>query len=149
MNPAEEFFVYLTVTTPGKPPSLETNRRIAGRALFGSWFLFSAAGLAAVLAPLVIPPEALLRAADLVSGAGHGPAPCVLCGMSRAFCAIAEGSYAQALDLNPWSLLLFGMLTANGAVAGLVSLRAAGVRLRTHPTTHPTNHGGPRCRCSV
>ena len=48
-------------------------------------------------------------------------APCPFCGMSRAFCAISHGNFAQALRYNSGSLWLYAAAAA-AALAALYSL---------------------------
>ena len=82
------------------------------------WLIFSLVALGAIIAPLVLPEEALLRLGRSLQSAPHDAERCALCGMTRAFSAIAQGDFERARTLNGGSVALYGALGGNVLAAG-------------------------------
>jgi hypothetical protein len=74
------------------------------------WLILSGCGAMAMLAPLALPGDLLLRASSLVR-VPHGD--CALCGMTRAVARITSGEFRQASGLNRGAVPLFLLTLAN------------------------------------
>ena len=88
------------------------------------WLLASAVALLGLVAPWLWSAEALLAFVPPCIWKSRFGVDCPSCGMTRAFLLISQGLFAEARALNPWSLWVYGLVTANellfvGAVAYL------------------------------
>lgn len=92
--------------------------RELGQALVAVWLILSLAGLALLVAPFVVPEDALLELGRRLQGPGHGDEACALCGLTRASAALARGELARAHALNGLALPLYGALLGNEILAG-------------------------------
>lgn len=93
------------------------------RAVYLAWIVVSVMLVAAVIAPVVLPPDAIYQLAPLCEAKAHGGRACVLCGSTRAFVAIAHGDFAAASELNAASLPLYSGFAMNGVLVFAVLLR--------------------------
>jgi len=91
--------------------------RQAGTAFVWAWLVLSGMALLVLLAPLVLPEEALLATSRGLRSHHPGGEPCGLCGLTRAFLAISRGSWQEAIAFNRGSVTLFAILLANGCAA--------------------------------
>ena len=87
-------------------------------ALVAVWLILSFVALAPLAAPFVLSEESLLAAGRRLQAAPHMEERCVLCGMTRAFAAVARGDFGRARTLNGWALPLYGTLVGNEMLAG-------------------------------
>ena len=87
-------------------------------ALAATWLIVSVITAATALAPWVVEESVLLRLAPTCEAASHGEA-CSLCGMSRAFIAIARGEWTEAHVLNAGSPWLYSVFVLNAAAAAI------------------------------
>jgi hypothetical protein len=79
-------------------------------AVWWAWRISAAAGLAALLAPLVLP--------DPLLYGWFGSCPgCPLCGMTHAFAYLARGQWTEAARANSGGVPLFAALALNGLAA--------------------------------
>ena len=99
------------------------------RALLLAWLVMAAACSATLIAPLLIPESFLLQLSAAVQAPDHVPGSCPLCGMTRAFIAIARGDFAAAVTLNRGAIPLAVLFVMNA----LVACRVAGRHLRPSP----------------
>ena len=111
-----------------------------------SWCLVAAVALASALAPHFVDAGPLMHVfpACPAFAAGH---PCALCGMTRAFIAIAQGDYQLALALNPNSVPLYRAFFANAfCSSGALAVYAA-VRFTACSRPATLNfHRGEQCK---
>ncbi len=97
--------------------------RQARRTLIAAWLVASAGLLFALVAPYLVP-EQTLFSASAVFAVPHGRGEtCALCGMTRAFAAIARGDFAAALLYNRGSVAFYGVLLANSLAVAAFLLR--------------------------
>lgn len=73
--------------------------------------------LPVIVAPWVLPERSLFAAAELCRREHPGGRTCPLCGMTRAFTAIARRRPHEAHNRNRAALPLYAALTANEALA--------------------------------
>jgi hypothetical protein len=92
------------------------------RALISSWLIISALSASIFLAALALP-ERVFLSAGLVLQVPHHDSPCMLCGMTRALVAVANGDLGRALALNRWSIVFLGTV-----FAGCLSIAALVIR---------------------
>jgi len=116
------------------------------QAFTAAWLILSAVGLLALLAALLLPEGVLLSVGEALRSEAHGPDPCVLCGMTRAFAAMARGDLTRAVEIHRGSVPLAGILFANAVLAGLhvatrirAVLRARTSRATTRGARRPSN----------
>lgn len=86
-----------------------------GQAIQAVWLILSAASTVALAAALVLP-EAWVLAIGGILQTPHAD-PCPLCGMTRAFLAIARGQFVEAAAANAAALPLAAGLGANALLA--------------------------------
>lgn len=77
------------------------------------WAILSILSLVVLISPFVVPPDVLFDLSAACQIRNHGHEPCCMCGMTKAFIAIAEGNIRQAMMHNRRSVLLFGILVGN------------------------------------
>lgn len=103
------------------------------RALRIVWLIVTVITLAMLLTPFVVPEGAVLSASRALALPGHMNATCPMCGMTRAFLAIARFDVAQALAFNRYSVALFGALLVNQLAASVFVWRTL---LPSHRGSH-------------
>ena len=87
--------------------------RDVGRSLTAAWLVASAVLLFALIAPYLVPEKTLFGAGEALKVPHRSGETCALCGMTRAFAAIARGDFAAALGYNRGSVAFYGALLAN------------------------------------
>ena len=104
-------------------------------------------GLFALGASVLIDPQGIARQEHVAwLGVRFAPCPgCALCGMSRAFSALAHGDFALAREFNP-GVVLAWPLTVTAVALSLFGLaRLARIPLRSALTApHDPSRGLPR-----
>ena len=100
------------------------------RALTAVWVILSVAILAGVLLLWLLPPQAVFAVSQALQ-TPHPDTPCMLCGMTGAFVAIARGDFVTATRLNPDALWLFSTLAGNSLIFLGYALRSGRRRLGT------------------
>ena len=90
--------------------------RQARRALIAAWLAASAVLLFALIAPYLVPEQTLFAASEVFKVTHRSGETCALCGMTRAFAAIAQGDFAAALTYNRGAVAFYGALLANSLV---------------------------------
>ena len=98
------------------------------RALTAVWAILSVAILAGGALLWLLPPETVFAISQALQ-TPHPDDPCVLCGMTGAFVAIARGDFAGAARLNPDALWLFSTLAGNSLIFLTYALRQGHRRL--------------------
>jgi len=89
-------------------------------ALLVSWGIVSAAAVGLCVAPYAVDSQTLhgiFPPCPQLAKTGH---PCPVCGMTRAFIAIAAGDPDAARRYNSFSIALYDLFLANAALFGLV-----------------------------
>ena len=104
-------------------------------ALLPVWLVTAAVGVSTVVAPLLVPEAILLQASAALQAPDHVPGSCALCGMTRAFLAIARGDFGAAADFNRGAIPLAGVFLANAAAAATFALRRARSAPHRAPST--------------
>lgn len=85
------------------------------RALLVVWAILSVAILAGGLLLWLLPPQTVFAISQMLQ-TPHPDTPCMLCGMTGAFVAIARGDFATAARLNPDAFGLFSTLAGNNLI---------------------------------
>lgn len=88
-----------------------------------AWLIASAMLLCALIALYLVPEKMLFSASEAFKVPHRSGETCALCGMTRAFAALARGDLAAALIYNRGSVALCGALLANQLVAAFFLLR--------------------------
>lgn len=70
--------------------------------------MFSLAAAAALLASFLLPPESL-PGFEVCSFKSLTGLPCPGCGLTRGFCAVSHGRFAEATAFNAFSIPLYGL----------------------------------------
>ena len=97
--------------------------RHAKRTFTAAWLVASVL-LLFLLIPLYFVPEKMLFAAsEAFKVPQRSGETCALCGMTRAFAAIARGDFAAALIYNRGAVAFYGALFANQLVVAFFLLR--------------------------
>lgn len=81
------------------------------------WLIVSLSTLLVMAAPFVLPDRAILSMGRTLSSSHASTGACPLCGMTRAFMAIARGDLDGAQAHNRGAILLYAALLFNGAMA--------------------------------
>ena len=103
------------------------------------WGVFSVGGGAIILSFFCFP-ENVLHAVSRSVSVPHDD--CLLCGMTRAFCAISRGDFSLAYQLNSGSLyLFFGCLFAFGTFLAFCLLRALRIMMKRSSALDTTEDG--------
>ena len=97
--------------------------RHARSALTAAWLVASAVLLFALIAPYLVPEKALFAASEAFKVPHRAGETCALCGMTRAFAAMARGDFAAALMYNRGAVALYGALLANQLAVAFFLLR--------------------------
>ena len=95
----------------------------ARRALIAAWLVASVVLLFALIAPYLVPEQTLFAASEVFAVPHRHGETCALCGMTRAFAAIARGDFAAALIYNRGAVALYGALLANPLAVAAFLLR--------------------------
>ncbi len=98
------------------------------RALTAVWAILSVAILAGGALLWLLPPQTVFAISQALQ-TPHPNDPCMLCGMTGAFVAIARGDFATAERLNPDALWLFSTLAGNSLIFLTYALRQGHRRL--------------------
>lgn len=106
------------------------------RALIAAWLAASAGLLFVLIAPYLLPEKMLFSASEVFKVPHRSGETCALCGMTRAFAAIARGDFAAALLYNRGAVALYGALLANQLVVASFLLR------RMHKHKRRYHHAG-------
>jgi len=130
-----------------KPPGLHLIESaeavlVVRQASLLAWLIASAALLAVLLAPWLLPEEVLLKAAPVCQARARRGVECPLCGMTRAFVSISKGRLHEATQLNRASVPLYVALAANELAALLVLARQAS---RIKPRPPAQTKATPQC----
>tara|TARA_B100001123_G_C14652775_1_gene766323 strand:- start:114 stop:512 length:399 start_codon:yes stop_codon:yes gene_type:complete len=96
--------------------STNAMKRQVGMAFAFSWLILSLGMACAILSPFFLGEEFILSIAGKLQH-GHPQATCPMCGMTRAFIAIANGNPDQAVQLNRGSIPLFAAFAGNTCLA--------------------------------
>ena len=97
--------------------------RHARRSLTAAWLVASAMLLCTLIAFYLVPEKTLFSASEAFKVPHRGGETCALCGMTRAFAAIARGDFAAALIYNQGAVAFYGALLANQLVVAFFLLR--------------------------
>ena len=97
--------------------------RHAGRTLTGAWLVASGMLLFFPIALYLVPEETLFFASEAFKTPHRSGETCALCGMTRAFAAIARFDFAAAFIYNRGSVAFCGALLANQLAAAFFLLR--------------------------
>ncbi len=90
--------------------------RQARSTLTAAWLAASAMLLCTLIALYLVPEKTLFSASEVFKMPHRSGETCALCGMTRAFAAIARGDFAAALIYNRGSVAFYGALLANQLV---------------------------------
>jgi hypothetical protein len=82
-----------------------------------SWLILTLLSVPVVVAPFVLPGEAISRWAPVCERKAKSGQECLLCGMTTAFLLIGEGECQEASHHNRASLPLFFVLLGNQLLA--------------------------------
>jgi hypothetical protein len=105
-----------------------------------SWLILSALGLLLLLAPWVVSQQTLLSLSDRCKVKHFAQEPCLVCGMTRSWIALAQGRWAEAFSIHRGGPMWFGLLAANElAAAGFVVYRWRQSRIRCAGTREMEN----------
>jgi len=88
-----------------------------------AWLTFSAVTAPLLAAPFLLPEQTTLALAGACRTRVRAEHRCPVCGMTRAFLALAHGDLQGAARSNRAAVPLFAILLANGAGACLTILR--------------------------
>lgn len=77
------------------------------------WAVLSLSALFILLAPFVLPENALFSLAPVCENKRLGRGECPLCGMTTAFFEISKGDFSRALYSNRASAALYSILVLN------------------------------------
>lgn len=99
------------------------------------WLILSVVGMLAVVAPVVLPEQAVLGLFPVCSAKARGSS-CVLCGMTTAFVRLAHGDWRGAVDANPGAPALYVTFALNFLAAAAYSLTRTFGEQRTCNSSH-------------
>ena len=97
--------------------------RHARRTFTTAWLVASALLLFLLIALYFVPEKTLFAASEAFKVPHRNGETCALCGMTRAFAAIARGDFATALIYNRGAVAFYGALFANQLVFAFFLLR--------------------------
>ena len=97
--------------------------RHAKRTFTAAWLVASALLLFLVISLYFVPEKTLFAASEAFKMPHRSGETCALCGMTRAFAAIARGDFATALIYNRGAVAFYGALFANQLVVAFFLLR--------------------------
>ena len=97
--------------------------RHARETLTAAWLVASAMLLFILITPYLVPEKTLFSASEAFKVPHRSGETCALCGMTRAFAAIARGDFAAALIYNRGAVAFYGALLANQLVVAFFLLR--------------------------
>ena len=97
--------------------------RHAKRTFTSAWLVASAVLLFLLIALYFVPEKTLFAASEAFKVPHRSGETCALCGMTRAFAAIARGDFATALIYNRGAVAFYGALFANQLVVAFFLLR--------------------------
>ena len=98
--------------------------RHARTTLTAAWLVASAMLLSVLIALYFVPEKTLFAASEAFKVPHRNGETCALCGMTRAFAAIACGDFTAARTFNQGAVVLYGTLLANQlAVTGFLLRR--------------------------
>ena len=97
--------------------------RHARRTFTTAWLVASALLLLLLIALYFVPEKTLFAASEAFKVPHRNGETCALCGMTRAFAAIARGDFAAALMYNRGLVAFYAALLANQLVVALFLLR--------------------------
>ena len=97
--------------------------RHAKRTLTAAWLVASALLLFLLIALYFVPEKTLFAASEAFKVPHRNGEMCALCGMTRAFAAIARGDFATAFIHNQGAVAFYGALLANQLVVAFFLLR--------------------------
>ena len=92
------------------------------RAFTAAWLTASAMLLFIAIALYFVPEKTLFAASEAFKVPHRNGETCALCGMTRAFAAIARGDFATALIYNRGAAAFYGALFANQLVVAFFLL---------------------------
>lgn len=93
------------------------------RAFTAAWLTASAVLLFIAIAPYLVPEQTLFAASEAFKVPHRNGETCALCGMTRAFAALARGDLTAALLYNRGAVAFYGALLANQLVVAFFLLR--------------------------
>ncbi|MCE2450292.1 MAG: DUF2752 domain-containing protein [Candidatus Latescibacteria bacterium] len=96
--------------------------RHAKRTFTAAWLVASALLLFWLIALSFVPEKTLFDASEAFKVPHRSGETCALCGMTRAFAAIARGDFATALIYNRGAVVFYGALFANQLVVAFFLL---------------------------
>lgn len=94
----------------------------AKRTFTTAWLVASAVLLFLLIAPYLVPERMLFAASEAFKVPHRSGETCALCGMTRAFAAIARGDFAAAFTYNRGAVAFWGVLLANQLVVAFFLL---------------------------
>ena len=97
--------------------------RHAKRTFTAAWLVASAVLLFLLIALYFVPEKTLFAASEAFKVPHRSEETCALCGMTRAFAAIARGDFSTALIYNRGAVAFYGALFANQLVVAFFLLR--------------------------
>lgn len=97
--------------------------RHARTTLTAAWLVASAMLLSVLISLYFVPEKTLFAASEAFKVPHRNGETCALCGMTRAFAAIARGDFATALIYNRGAVAFYGALFANQLVVAFFLLR--------------------------
>ena len=97
--------------------------RHAKRTFTAVWLVASALLLFWVISLYFVPEKTLFAASEAFKMPHRSGETCALCGMTRAFAALARGDFATALIYNRGAVAFYGALFANQLVVAFFLLR--------------------------
>ena len=115
--------MFISAKLPGQRAKLAANHLYkqfpeVKTAFIAAWIIASIIVFFLVLLPGLLYSDILIYISNVMQTAHQEP--CALCGMTEAFIAISQGNFAQAKDLNPWSIKLHAIILINEVLAILV-----------------------------
>ena len=93
------------------------------RTLTAVWLVASAMLLFILITPYLVSEQTLFSLSEAFKVPQRSGETCALCGMTRAFAALARGDFAAALIYNRGAVAFYGVLLANQLVVALFLLR--------------------------
>ena len=106
--------------------------RHARRTLTAAWLVASAMLFFLLITPYLVPEKTLFAASEAFKVPHRSGETCALCGMTRAFAAIARGDFAAALTYNRGAVAFYGVLLANQLVVAFFLIRRMHTRRYHH-----------------
>ena len=92
------------------------------RTLTAVWLVASAMLLFILITPYLVSEQTLFSLSEAFKVPQRSGGTCALCGMTRAFAAIASGDFATALIYNRGAVAFYGVLLANQLVVAFFLL---------------------------